>query len=183
MNATLETPTRRRARRASTQTTPTAPTAPMANTTQAARTPEQKRAAKAANDKASRAARRAAERTPEEHDANDLAQKLLFLTEQHPRFREELNRLVDKVRTIGKATPDRVKDLVTGAMELGAATLEEMHEDTDLPEKEIKAWLTGAEALGIVRTETRGRAGRAHGAALTIYFLTGKKSISPMVNP
>lgn len=106
-----------------------------------------------------------------------LGQELRILQEKYPEFRPQLKTTIREVIFAGKRTPEVDKELVIDALrgfsDEVPATVEEIADETGLPEQDVKAILEELHSLKVIITDYKGGQLDAWdgGARIIYYFL------------
>jgi predicted transcriptional regulator len=133
------------------------------------------------NVRAHRAKKRAAERTPERHEALSCAERIKGLVTEFPTLSAELNKFIYLLQHHGAHSHDRVQDAVELKLRQGCTGVEEICEETNLSELIVINTLEAMRAVGIVAYRARIVAGRP--TQEMIWVLTGKPAITSAVRP
>jgi hypothetical protein len=114
----------------------------------------------------------------------DLGRELLALALKHPGYADILNEAIGSVRNRGTRTVDRDLEAITQAFKAySCLTLEDLCEETKLPEHDVEAILAGMLTTRMIDERRRQRPDISRGAFEMVYCWTEQKSPSSMVLP
>jgi hypothetical protein len=113
-----------------------------------------------------------------------LGRALLELTAKHPDFSDILHEAIGSVRMRGKRTTDRDLETIKQLFrEYPCLTVEDICEDTRLPEHDVEAILEGMVTTRMIEGRQRPRPDVSRGAFEMVYHWIGQKPLSSMVLP